>query len=163
MKELLVLRHAKAKKGEPNLKDFDRPLNDIGQAQIPIIANIIKKENLTPDLIISSSSKRTRQTAEEIAKGIGYKKNFIWSKELYECTPFTYIQMLNKLSNSYNNVMLIGHNPTHEEFVNLLCRTHEVLSTGALVCLQLPINFWEELNESTLGKLTGLWRPKDLL
>jgi phosphohistidine phosphatase len=163
MKELLLLRHAKAVRGDPNLKDFDRPLEVRGEAQIPVVADIIKKENIAPDYILSSSSKRTRQTAEKIAKEINYSNSFAWSDKLYEANISNYTEHLYNVSDEFNRVMIVGHNPTHEEFVSRLAGEDISLSTGALAYFKIQIASWKEMGQLSRAKLVNVWRPKDIM
>ena len=163
MKNLLLLRHAKAIKGEPNLRDFDRPLSDIGLAQIPVVSQKLKETKILPDLIISSSAKRTSQTAQLMADHLKYRGEFKWLDELYEARREDYINILKKIPNNYSNIMLVGHNPTHEEFLCVVTNRAETLSTGALAVVELPIKNWNELTELTLGKIIDIWKPKEIM
>jgi len=76
--EFFLLRHGKAAKKEeiiydwPSLSSF--PLTEEGKRQIKSIISKLKEKNI--DLIYSSDSLRTRQTAEIIAKELGLKINF---------------------------------------------------------------------------------------
>ncbi len=163
MKTLLILRHAKASKGDPNLKDHERPLNEIGQVQIPSVAKMLTKEGLKPDLILSSTALRTRQTAELMAKVIGFSGKFIYTDELYESNMKKYFEALQDLPDESQTVMIVGHNPAHEEFLSLLTDKFESLSTGALAYVELSTNHWRELQMKPCGKLIHLWRPKEMV
>ncbi len=163
MKSLLLLRHAKSLKGNPSLKDFDRPLNDIGLAQIPVVAENLKKQSPMPDYIVSSSSKRTTQTAQLLADQLHYKGEFKWLDELYEAECPDYIRVLKNLPDTSRHILLVGHNPTHEEFLYIITGQNELLSTGAVAIIELPINHWKELTERTVGKLISVIRPKELM
>ena len=163
MKSLILLRHAKSIKGDPNLKDFDRPLNDVGLSQIPVIAKIFQDENIGIDYIISSPAKRAGQTAQLVADNIGYKGEFKWFDELYEARCEDYIKALKSIPDKFKNAMLVGHNPTQEEFLYLLTGQNELLATASLALIELPIYHWLELTERTQGKLIKVWRPKELM
>jgi phosphohistidine phosphatase len=85
-KKLLLLRHAKSSWDESNLSDYERPLNNRGKQNASTMGNFLKKENLVPDLIISSTAKRADKTANIIAKKSGYDKKIFESKILYGST-----------------------------------------------------------------------------
>ena len=163
MKNLLLLRHAKSLKGDPNLQDFDRPLNDIGLAQVSVIAGIFKEKEILPDYILSSSSKRTSQTAQLLADQLKYKGEFKWLVELYEAQCSDYTRALKNLPDASRNILLVGHNPTHEEFLYILTGQNELLSTGAVAIIELPINHWKELTDRTVGKLIQTFQPKNVM
>ena len=63
MKKLILLRHAKSSWKDLSIIDFDRPLNKRGKHDIPIIAKEFLKRKIKLDLIVSSSAKRTLDTA----------------------------------------------------------------------------------------------------
>jgi phosphohistidine phosphatase len=59
---LLLLRHAKAEKGEPGMSDRDRPLNERGYKDAPRIGAYMAHHALQPDRVVVSDSRRTRET-----------------------------------------------------------------------------------------------------
>jgi phosphohistidine phosphatase SixA len=50
MKSILVLRHAKSSRKDPDLTDHDRPLNKRGKRDSPLIGRLLKREDLVPDI-----------------------------------------------------------------------------------------------------------------
>ena len=69
---LILIRHAKSSWNNPLHSDFDRPLNERGNHDAPLMGKKLKLLNIIPDLIVASSAKRTRQTAKLIAEKVGY-------------------------------------------------------------------------------------------
>jgi phosphohistidine phosphatase len=67
MKSVLILRHAKSSWKHPELSDHDRPLNKRGKRDAPIMGRLLKKEDLVPDIIMTSTAIRARSTAEPLA------------------------------------------------------------------------------------------------
>src|ERR1044072_9796764 len=116
-KKLLLLRHAKSSWDDPSLSDYDRPLNNRGKQNASTMGNFLKKENLIPDLIISSPAKRANKTADIIAKKSGYDKTILESKVLYAATIDDYRDVIQNIKNEYKSVLLVGHNPTIEDVV----------------------------------------------
>ncbi len=80
MKTLLVLRHAKSSWKDSGLADHDRPLNKRGKHDAPRMGTLLAKEDLVPDLIISSSAKRAKSTAEAVAMNCGYDGEIQYSE-----------------------------------------------------------------------------------
>ena len=70
MKNLLVMRHAKSDWSQ-QADDFDRPLNKRGRGDLPHVARMLGTvESGLPDLVISSSSQRARETATGVVQAL---------------------------------------------------------------------------------------------
>lgn len=161
MKTLLILRHAKSSWKDENLSDHDRPLNKRGQANAPQVGELIGREGLLPDLILSSTAQRSQHTAELVAEAAGYDGDIRLMRELYAAPPAAYIQALSELDDSFDRVLVVGHNPGLEDLLQMLTYAIHVMPTAALACVTLPIERWSELTQRTRGKLANIWRPKD--
>lgn len=74
MKELILIRHAKSSWSNPLLEDFERPLNKRGAKNAPFMAKVLKQKEVNPDLIISSPSKRTKDTLDFFIKELLKKR-----------------------------------------------------------------------------------------
>ena len=162
MKTLLLLRHAKSTWKYPDLADHDRPLNKRGKQAAPRMGQLLKDENLLPDLILSSTAARAQTTARKVAQASGYLGDIHVTRELYEAAPETYLALLKNIADEYERVLMIGHNPGLEMLLEHLTQEAETLPTAALAVVELPIQHWQELTEDTSGKLAHLWRPREL-
>ena len=67
MIRLALVRHAKSDWGDPGLADHDRPLNDRGLRDAPVMAARLAASGFRPDVILSSTALRARTTAEAFA------------------------------------------------------------------------------------------------
>jgi phosphohistidine phosphatase len=162
MKLLLILRHAKSSWKNPGLDDHDRPLNKRGRRDAPRMGRLLQHEDLLPDLILSSTAVRARTTAEMVADTSCYEGTLELTPELYGAEPEVYIDLLGRLDDDYNNVMVVGHNPSLEQLLQTLTGTEETLPTAALAKVELEIDAWSELDGSRRGSLVQLWRPREL-
>lgn len=162
MKTLLVLRHAKSSWNNAGMGDHERPLNEQGKADAPRMGKLIKAEELTPDLIISSTANRALMTAERVALAADYEEVIQTTRHFYLAPPEVYIHVLNSVSNDHERVMVVGHNGGVEDLVDMLTGMWEQMPTAALAQISLPINDWAELSEETEGKLINHWTPKQL-
>jgi phosphohistidine phosphatase SixA len=162
VKTLLVLRHAKSSWDNPNLADIDRPLNKRGKRDAPKMGQLLRKEDLLPDIIIGSTARRVRETVEYVIQESGFGEDVSWNETLYAAGPEAYIEALQDLPDIYNSVMVVGHNPGLEELVAMLTDGWESLPTAALAQINLKIESWSELGYDPLGKLVNVWRPKEL-
>lgn len=159
MKTLLMLRHAKSSRKEP-VADHDRPLNKRGKADAPRMGKVLRDAGLRPDLIISSSAKRARSTARKVARHSGYPGVIELSGDLYLAGPEGYRRVLRGLSDAYESVLVVGHNPGLEMLFEALTGSDEMLPTAALAHVRVDIERWEEFDENARGTLVDLWRPR---
>jgi phosphohistidine phosphatase len=162
MKTLLVLRHAKSSWGEPGLSDHERPLTERGKEDAPRMGQVLREQGLVPDLIVSSTAKRARNTAKKVAQHCGYEDEVQQTETLYLAPAAQYIDLLRRLPDAYQTVAVVGHNPGLEELVELLTGQAERLPTAALAQIALDIAAWEQLTPATRGQLVHLWRPKEV-
>ena len=162
MKTLLVLRHAKSSRKDDDLDDHDRPLNQRGKREAPRMGQLLRDENLLPQLILCSSAKRCRKTAEHLIEASGYRGEMRTTGELYEADGEKLRQALGSLPDEPTTVLLIAHNPGLEELLETLIGVYTPLSTAALAQIELPIRRWQDLGVATRGRLVNLWQPREL-
>ncbi|UCC86963.1 MAG: histidine phosphatase family protein [Anaerolineales bacterium] len=156
MKTILILRHAKSDWSHLNRADFDRPLAKRGLKDAPRMGEVLALFECVPDTILSSPAVRAKQTAESVAKACGYRKSISWQDSFYGGNSEDLIMALQRLPDTIERPMLVGHNPTLEETVaRLLDRCRESrgwneelgirIPTAGLVCLDVDIIDWAEL------------------
>lgn len=162
MKTLFLMRHAKSSWKDDSLADHERPLKKRGKKDTKLIAKELKKNDLIPDLIISSSAVRAKETAELLAEALGYKGKIEISDDLYMGEPQDYVNALNGIKEKYDSVMIVGHNPGLEAYLQIIDGEIESMPTGSLGYLMLAEEEWEAISLETMGDLIGFWKPKDL-
>ena len=162
MKNLLLMRHAKSSWKDKDLPDHERTLNKRGRRDAPMMGELLAERELIPEIIISSSALRARQTAELVAENAGYTGNITYLDRLYMAEVDEYINALNDLPDDVDPVMLIGHNPSMETLLQMLSGQIESLPTAVIAHLRLPIESWAELTLNKQGELVEIWRPKEL-
>jgi len=118
---LVMIRHAKSSWDDLSMSDFDRPLNERGEHDAPLMGERLKELKVIPDIIIASTAKRAKQTAKKIAEGVGYDKDDIqWEERLYHCSPSVFEDVIQKVDNKNSTVYIVAHNPGITDFVNRL-------------------------------------------
>ncbi len=162
MKTLLVLRHAKSSWKNDNLADFARPLNNRGKRDAPRMGDLIRREDIVPDLIISSSAKRALTTAEAAAMACGYESEIKATRALYHAWSDDYLEELNEVPDEYGTVMIVGHNPGMEDLVEELTGEWTSMPTAALAQISLEIERWSELSFDSRAVLVNTWLPREL-
>ena len=68
MKLLSLVRHAKSSWKDPDLSDFDRPLNKRGERDAPRMGRRFASVEPPPDLLLASPARRAARTAQVIAE-----------------------------------------------------------------------------------------------
>jgi phosphohistidine phosphatase len=165
MKTLLIMRHAKSSWNELNIPDHDRPLNRRGKHDAPLMGKLLRDQKITLDLIISSTAVRAETTANLIAKGSKYNGEIVLDNLVYSAEPIDLLNLLSKCSDGYNSILLVGHNPTVEETVQMLTNSPEItMARCAIAHLILTIDSWTDLKkkQTVRNDLVNLWTPKEL-
>jgi phosphohistidine phosphatase len=121
MKSLLLVRHAKSSWDSPSLSDFDRPLNNRGLRDAPMMARRMKERKIRIDSFVSSTANRAFSTAIFFAEAFGVKDSGIVKvPRLYHAAPDTFRDVIAQLNNDWQTAALFSHNPGITEFVNEL-------------------------------------------
>ncbi|MBN2546658.1 MAG: histidine phosphatase family protein [Spirochaetes bacterium] len=160
--KLLLLRHAKSSWNDEDLADFDRPLSDRGIKDCKTIKNFIKKNDIYPDLIISSSSKRTKETINLIFKNHLNKIKIIYTKKLYLAGANKIINIISKTNDKKKKLMIVAHNPGLLLLVDIITGQgfpYKKFSTTGLALIDINIKSWSEIKSKT-GKLSLFMTPK---
>jgi len=147
LKTLLLVRHAQSQSASSYANDFQRQLNDTGIAEAKEVGNAILKEKTIPKLMISSPALRAIKTAEIIAEVINYPTQNIRNDDsLYEIDLDGFSENIQRLDDSFDTVLYIGHNPCISELSFYLTR-HSVgnLSPGSIFCCEFVIDRWKDI------------------
>jgi phosphohistidine phosphatase len=162
MKNLLILRHAKSSWSNPALADIDRPLNKRGKQDAPRIGDLLRAEDLVPELIISSPALRARKTANAVSEYSGYVGKIEIQREFYPGDPDSFIEAFYAIPEQIERILIVAHNPGLEELLYVLTGESVRMPTSALAQVSLPVDRWVDLDDDTDGKLVNFWRVKEL-
>lgn len=162
MKKLFIVRHAKSSWDDPDLDDFDRPLNKRGKRNAPEIGKRLAMRGVFPDLIITSPAKRAAATARRIAEAIAYpNKKIIKDDSFYHGSIQDVIGVVQKLDDQINSLMIFGHNPGLTDLANYLSGADIYnIPTCGVVEIDFDFNSWKMLG-SKEGKLVKFDFPKN--
>ncbi|MBV9912339.1 MAG: histidine phosphatase family protein, partial [Sinobacteraceae bacterium] len=81
MKRLTLMRHADAQWRDPNITDFDRPLNRRGSAEAEAMSRRLGELGLVPAVLLTSTARRAQQTAEIVARQLGMATRLVHCEE----------------------------------------------------------------------------------
>src|SRR3954447_15866852 len=110
MHRLHLLRHAKSVRDETS-DDRERPLNRRGRDVSRRIGESLQLKIGKVDLVLCSSARRTRETAELILAGLKPLPRILYEDELYLANAKTLLRRLQGLDEAEGSVLAIGHNP----------------------------------------------------
>ena len=170
MKSLHLLRHAKSRRDDPKLADHDRPLSPRGMQDIMAIAEHCANTGIHPDLILCSSSLRTRATLALLIPYLPPVPRILVERGLYLASVGDLFARVRELADDCASVLVIGHNDDLHEFAKALAgagepalraRLQGKFPTGALASFSLSSPSWRHL-EVAAGTLTSLITPKEL-
>lgn len=152
IKTLFVLRHGKSSWDDSEKSDFDRSLVARGITDTIIMAKSGHDELSQIESIISSPACRAVHSAVTFCRAIGLPVNKIsLNADLYETTAHVVLDVVRGFDNSINSVLLVGHNPTFTNFVNIfLLQPIDNLPTAGLVCIRFRAERWCEVLKSNL-------------
>ncbi len=150
MKQLFIIRHAKSSWNYTSLNDFDRPLNERGKHDAPLIAKRLLQKEITVDAFVSSTANRALTTATYFAETFGInKKNIIQIEELYHAPASLFYTVIKNLNNQFSSVALFSHNPGITEFVNQLTEVRlDHMPTCGVFAIECKIKSWKDFSSS---------------
>jgi phosphohistidine phosphatase len=135
-RSLVLLRHGKA--GRPDgVADVDRPLTARGHADAAAAGAWIAHSGYSPDLVICSPAKRTRQAWHGAALGMAAAAGLTgtagsgaaapamppvvrYEADMYAGSARDLLRIVRAVGPEVSTVLLIGHNPTISELSALL-------------------------------------------
>ncbi len=171
MKLLYLLRHAKSSWDDPDIDDFDRPLNKRGRKAAKTMAAFFQEAKLTPEMVLCSPSKRTRETFKHMTAALG-DAPVEFDRRVYEASYQTLLMCLADVPSEIGSVLVIGHNPGLERLALYIlmsdhghgpgaARLQDKYPTGSLAILSIPTNSWDDLKVGSC-RLDDFIRPVDL-
>ena len=162
MKTLVLVRHAKSSWKDASLADRDRPLNDRGKRDAPVMGRRLATRGEPPDLIVSSPAARALATARVIAEAVGYPVDRIREDErIYMAGPAELLEAIHDLDDVADRVFLFGHNPGLTDLVNALSEPAvENVPTCGVVEFRLGSDRWADLSRETVRR-ASFYTPKD--
>ena len=108
---LMLLRHAKAGQVEGKV-DKDRELTSRGRSDARAVGQWLSHPSQpTLDLVLCSTSERTRQTLDGLSAGGASFKEALFDDRIYGAGAASLLDVLREVSDSANAVLMIGHAP----------------------------------------------------
>jgi phosphohistidine phosphatase len=161
MRELIVMRHAKAEAFASS--DHDRELTARGVADATEAGRWAGEHGVVPDHALVSSAARARGTWEAFRDGSGCGCEPVVDAGIYAAGTDAALEILRTAPDDARRLMILGHNPTMASLVHLLddggadqalfARVASEYPTAALTVLRVE-SAWSEL-EVGGARITG--------
>jgi phosphohistidine phosphatase len=168
VKRLTLMRHANAQWKDPQISDFDRPLNRRGQGEAEAMARRLVELKLIPTVLLRSSARRAQQTADIVARELGISARSMRSEEsLYLASAADILRLIRATGPRIPHLMIVGHNPGITDVANLLAPAFQLeLVTAAMCSITFDTRVWVDVDtgnlrdvrsESPPARLFALW------
>lgn len=150
MKQLILIRHAKSDWGDPSLSDFDRPLNERGKGDAPVMAHRLLDKNIFIDAFISSPANRAKKTAGIFAKAYKRDKDeIIFRDELYGASENVFNDVIATADNKFKSIAIFSHNPGITDFACQLTDTRiDNIPTCGIFAIKADCEKWKNFKEA---------------
>ena len=160
MKHLTLIRHAKSSWDTPTI-DKNRDLTIRGIKNAHAVAQEAHKYLPQINLIWSSTAKRAEETALIFAQNLHWPmESIVFKDELYTFDERELAAIIKKCDDSYQNVIIFGHNEAITNFVNKFGDASiENVPTSGMGVLEMPIDAWSHLQKGITKKILF---PRDL-
>lgn len=158
------MRHAKSSWDQPDLQDFDRPLNQRGKQDAPKMGRFLSKVKVVPDQIFSSPAARAKATVLAVTNEMGLPEQVInWKSDLYYGGPEDYVKAIRDSKENSEIVMTVGHNPMSEEFIDMLAGeiVTTKIATATIACFETDAENWNEVGPENC-RVLWIKSPKNL-
>lgn len=158
-RNIIFYRHGKSDWSIEYPDDHERPLADKGIRSSELMGKLLTLSGQTPDLVITSSASRARQTAEISIKTGGWECPLKVQGILYGGNAAAIVKLLNNLDDKYRCVMLVGHEPAWSGLASFLIDGGNLrFPTACMARIEFKINSWQVLKPG-LGELRWLLQP----
>ena len=160
MKNLILIRHAKSSWEAP-VHDKERLLATRGVQDAHLVSQKISEFLPKTNIIWSSTAKRAAETAVIFAQNLQWPlESIVFKEELYTFDMSKLENTIKSCQDSYENVILFGHNEAITEFVNKFGDIFiDNVPTAGFVSISFPQESWSQIKA---GKTTKILFPRDL-
>lgn len=162
---LLLMRHAKSSWADVSLSDHDRPLNKRGRKSADRIAEVLTARGYAPDIIWSSDSTRTKETASRMIRVIPGAQIVHYFSEFYHASVEDVLEVCQRETlietMSFKRLMLLGHNPGWSSLYEYFCAGRPQIASAFPTAACAVFARKTELEASWV--MPEAWRLIDLL
>jgi phosphohistidine phosphatase len=162
MKNIIFVRHGRAEEPSSTIPDFERSLTTKGKNISEQMALILKEKEKDQALLITSPAFRAYETALIFARVLDSDPDKIIIKNnLYSrATLNSFAEIVEKISDDINLIILFGHNPSFTEIPDRLSRDGcDFIPKSGIVCLSFKTDTWKGIVREK-GKIKYFLKPE---
>ncbi len=150
MKTLLLVRHAKSDWDASGLPDFDRPLNERGKKDAPVMAARLQEKKIPLDGFIASPAKRAAKTAKIFAEEYRLSKQDIrFMEELYLPAAGVFYSVIEQTDDTLQHIAIFSHNNGITDFANELTSARiDNIPTCGIFALKIHCDSWKDFRKA---------------
>jgi phosphohistidine phosphatase len=151
---LVLLRHAKSSWDNPALQDFDRPLARRGVKAAPRMGKAMQKLEISPDLVLCSTSMRTRETWALASATMPPAPEIRFEDGLYHAHEEALLARVRAIGDEAKTAMIVAHNPGLHDFARAMVADGDPERVQALVrkyptagvaVIRFPVSRWRDI------------------
>lgn len=140
MRRLYLVRHGEAESYANARSDSERKLTENGKNELTKGGATLRTIGVLPSVIICSTYKRAHETADILAKAIGFNAALYQDARLApSCTISNIVSLLGEFR-QHDEIMLVSHNPIITELASFIVGSKSLafnFETGTSSCFTL--------------------------
>jgi phosphohistidine phosphatase len=145
------MRHAEAAPAEARQPDKLRELTQAGVKQSLHTGAWLSENNVSFDIIASSSAARAEQSASLVLEGMKLEHARIVSEDvLYDASVRQLLDYINNLEDAYNAVLCVGHNPAISYLAEYLTKAEMgAMVPCSIAVIRFDFSTWKHVTENS--------------
>ena len=161
MRSIIIFRHGKSDWDAKYNRDHDRPLSKRGIKASKKMGQYLNKIHQIPEIVVSSSAIRTKNTAKLAIKHGNWSSKFFIENEIYGGTSETLLNIIHSTEDKYGSICFVGHEPTCSSFISLCTYHSQRFTTASMAKINFKTNSWGKI-EFGKGILEWIKSPKEI-
>ena len=158
-KNIILYRHGKSDWGAAYGSDHDRPLAQRGIKSAKTMGKLLAKSNQIPELAITSTALRAKQTLEFSMIEGKWDCDVIEEEKLYYDSIETILEVAKSVSEKYSSIIMVGHEPKWSSLASSMIGGGEVVfKTATMARIDFNEGSWKDLALGN-GELRWLQQP----
>lgn len=158
---IIIFRHGKSDWDAIYNKDHDRPLSKRGINASKIMGIFLKDKDQIPDIVISSSALRAKDTAELAIKAGNWNSSFYIDERIYGRSSDFLLELAKLIDDRHKSICFVGHEPTCSSFISLSTFHSARFKTASMAKINFFSDSWSGI-EFGRGTLEWLISPKEI-
>ena len=153
---LVLLRHAKAEQ-VPGKADHDRELTNRGGQDAEAAGAWLHEQGIVPELVICSTSVRTRQTWDRVVRGGTHTEFVEYRRAVYEGGTRGVLRTIHQDAGDVRTLVIVGHAPSIPDLASGLSdgegshSAHTAMGEGFPTCAVAVLRYAGEWTELSAG------------